>query len=229
MKRIYFLWATIRPEMMYETYKHWINNCITNVSIHLRVAVFTEEQKKQIESYNINNCEIIVVNDKPGYTYAVSKLTDKIEANDEDILLLISDDFYAPKGWDKYLIDKFENWDGGLFIDDGYQNPKQKEGIMLALTLTCITFSCLKKLNRIALHPDYYHFFSDNEIYQNLKALDLLKDDRDIDNMVFEHKNPAFGKRNRDNDDDRYYVYRQQDENTFYKRMSMSLEERLKF
>jgi len=47
--------------------------------------------------------------------------------------------------------------------------------------------------------------------------------------MVFEHKNPAFGKRNRDNDDDRYYIYRQQDENTFYKRMSMSLEERLKF
>jgi hypothetical protein len=108
MKNIYFLWATIRPEMMYETYKHWMNTRTTNTNVILKVAVLTNEQKTVIDNYNIINCDVIVVDDKVGYAHAVTKLTTQLQANDDDILLLISDDFYSPKGWDEYLLNKFD-------------------------------------------------------------------------------------------------------------------------
>ena len=227
MPNIYFLWATIRPEMMYETYKQWISNCILDSNIILKCAVYTQEQKETIDNYNINNCDVIVVSDKRGYPYAVSKLAHNLEVNDEDIVILTSDDFYSPVGWDKYLIDKFTGFEGALFLDDGYQDINIKDGMMLALTTACMTFKCLKQLNKVLMHPDYFHFFSDNEIFQNLKCLGLLKDDRDIDNMVFEHKNCHMGKRLEDEYDAYYLSHRQEDEVTFLRRMNMPIEERL--
>jgi hypothetical protein len=224
---IYFLWGTVRAAMMYETYQHWINTMETNTTIYLKAAVHTIEQKEIIESYNIKNCECICIN-KPGYTVAVNELSQRIEANDNDILLYISDDFYSPAGWDTYLIDKFSNFDGGLFLDDGYQDVHKKEGQRLALTITCITYSCLLKLNRVVLHPDYFHFYSDNEIYQNLKQMNLLKDDRDIDDMTFEHRASAFNKRVQDEYDMKHSLNMENDRETFNRRMQLTLEERLK-
>ncbi|MGE5438080.1 MAG: hypothetical protein ACM3O3_12780 [Syntrophothermus sp.] len=226
MRKIIFLWATVRPDMVKSTWNEWMSKCSDLTNVYLKFAVRTEEQKQQIESFNFNNCEVIIVDDKPGYTHAVTQLTKRLETEDDSILLLLSDDFFPPDKWDLYLLRKFENWDGALFLDDGYQQ-RVKEG-QLCLTLSCLTFSCLKKVNRYVIHPDYYHFFSDNEAFVNLNQLGLLKDDRDIDNTIFEHRHYVFGARKQDENDLNNFKYWDIDNATFDKRMSMSIEERLK-
>jgi hypothetical protein len=226
---IYFIWGTVRPDMMYETYKHWINTCVLETTIHVKCAVSTIEQKQKIDSFNIPNCDVFVVNEKPGYTYAVNYLSQNLIANNDDVLIYLTDDFYSPFGWDSYLTNKFLNFDGGLFLNDGYQDVHSKNGIGLALTITCITYSCLIKLNRVVLHPDYYHFYSDNEIFQNLKALNLLKDDRDIDDEIFEHRHYAHGNgRSKDKHDEKHILHCKTDGETFNRRMKLPIEERLK-
>ena len=226
MKNIYFLWATVRPEMMLDTYKQWKNNSVTDTNIILKIAVLYEEQKNKIDSYGIQNCEVVIVNDKSGYNYAITNITKKLEANDDDILILLSDDFGCVKGWDEFILGKFENYDGAVFLNDGYQNPKAKKG-GLCITLACLTFNTLKKLNKIVFHPDYRHYFSDNEAFVNFKELGVLKDDRDTDKFIFNHNHYIRGGRVQDEHDVLNYSFWKQDQILFQKRMKMPLKERL--
>jgi hypothetical protein len=227
MNRIILMWGTVRPDMMYETYKHWMDTRILGTEIIVKVAVYTEEQKQQIDNFNIPYCEVFVINEKPGYTYAVYKLSELLEADDDDILIYISDDFYSPEGWDAYLFGKFLNWDGALFLNDGYQSLV-KQG-QLCLTISCLTFKCLKEINRLVLHPDYRHFFSDNEAFINLNELGLLKDDRDIDDEIFQHRHYVRGFRKQDEHDKSNLNLWGIDNATFEIRMKLPISERLKY
>lgn len=226
MRKIYFLWATIRPGMMLDTYNEWMRKCTHPENVCMKVAVSTYDQKSIIDNFNLNNTDVIVVNDKKGYNHAITVLTTQLETDDDAILLLLSDDFFPPDKWDLYLNEKFSDFDGALFLWDGYQ-LLVKEGA-LCITLACLTFSCLKKLNKIVFHPDYNHFFSDNEAFVNLNTLGLLRDDRDIDNVIFEHRHYIVGKRQQDEHDLRNYSFWEQDHQTYDDRMKMTIEERLR-
>jgi hypothetical protein len=226
MRNYYFLWATIRPDYVKNTYKEWVDKCKDISKIVTKIAVITEQQKEKIDSFNFPDCEVIVYDEKKGYNAAITHLTKTIECNDDDILLLLSDDFFPCNNWDVYLDKKFENWDGALFLNDGYQETV-KEGC-LCITLACMTFKCLKKLNRMVFHPDYRHYFSDNEAFVNLKELGLLKDDRDIDKEIFEHRHYILGKRKQDDNDILNYSFWDQDKATSQRRLILPIEERLK-
>lgn len=227
MKNIYILWASIRPEFVFYTALKWIENCVNKDRLHFRIAMATEEQKNLIERFGIPNCEVIAVTEKAGYNYAITKLTQTIEIGDDDILLLLSDDFACLPAWDDFIYKKFEKWDGAVFLDDGVQNIHQKEG-NLCITLACMTFTCLKKLNRVVFSPNYFHFFSDDEAFHNLYELGLLKDDRDTDNFVFKHEHHSSGFRRKDKFDDRAIDFALYDKEMFEIRSKMSVEERLK-
>jgi hypothetical protein len=150
-------------------------------------------------------------------------------AQDDDIVVFASDDFMAPQGWDTYLINKLNGkGDVGLMVRDGYQLPDSSNMLHAAITIPIMTYGCLKKLNMTIYHPAYNHMFSDCELYNNLKDLGLLYDDRMNDDTVFEHLHYAANKRNADDADRAYNAKWAEDQTTWDKRKLLPVEERIK-
>jgi hypothetical protein len=134
----------------------------------------------------------------------------------------------APQGWDTYLINKLnEKGDVGLMVRDGYQLPDSSNMLHAAITIPIMTYGCLKKMNMVIYHPSYNHMFSDCELYNNLKDLGLLYDDRLNDDTIFEHLHYAAGKRNADQADQAYNAKWKEDEITWNKRKLLPVEKRI--
>jgi len=225
MKNIYILWASIRPEFVLSTSNMWIDNCKNKDNLFFKIVMASDEQKAEVESFNIPNCEVTAVTNRRGYNYAITQLTLNLELNNDDILIFLTDDFTCQPNWDEYIYQKFENYNNALFLNDGRQDPNKKDNE--CITLGCLTFECLKKLNNVLFSPNYYHFYSDNEAFHNLNALGLLKDDRAIDCVVFKHEHHSFGHRNRDEFDATACDHWSVDQNTYNIREKMSVQERL--
>ena len=227
---IYLFWASVRPEMFKATHKHWMDNAKYPDRVISKVVVSTEEQKEQLRGYDV------LVEPQLGYTYGIYQLTKDFEANDKDLILFPSDDVYAPKLWDNYLIHKFNFWEGAVFLDDGIQNKiRDHNGQPIMpleyLAIFAITFKCLKKLGKCAFSTNYYHCFSDAELYYNLYHMRELIDDRVKDGVIFEHKHFSNGTREWDSVDEKNYGQGNKrmlkDQDTFFRRMEMSLPDRL--
>ena len=180
--------------MMKKTHQHWMEMADHPEDVITYVAVNTTEQAKPLEG--LFKVVYICGDVNKGVAFPSYVLAKNLVAKREDIVILASDDFYAPKSWDTYLREAFSNWDGGILVDDGYQRGG-------CVTIPIMTFNCLKRLNRIIYHPIYRHLWSDNELYINLRNLKLLKDFRKGENKspLFEHKHYDAGKRPRDEHD----------------------------
>src|SRR5574343_368347 len=223
---IYILWPTIRPVIFKNMHSMWMKRAKNPQNIKTKVAVNNQDQANELMGYGY---EVVVTNSpKIGVCYSAYQLTSKLEANDDDIVVLASDDFLAPEGWDEYLINKLNGKDGTLFVRDGYQLPDSSNMLHPAITIPIMTFSCLKKLNGAVYHPAYSHMFSDTELYLNAKDLGLLIDDRLTDTTVFEHLHHAAGKRPADMNDRIYYNNWSSDEVIWNKRKLLPIEERVK-
>jgi hypothetical protein len=193
------------------------------------VAVNNSTQKSKICKLNrwansgFSSFNVYVSGDKKGVTNACHYLTHlpDLDGPDEDIVILASDDFYAPKGWDQWLVKAFTKPIEAIRVNDGY-TPLDN------ITIPIMTMGCLKRLNRIIYHTSYHHSYSDTELFYNLKELGLLTDLWN-DSPVFEHKNWANNKRPMDDADK---TLRGQilhaDSNNYNIRMSISVEDRLK-
>lgn len=201
---IYLLWPTIRPDVFKETYKIWESRAVSN---------FT----------TITNTDIY---DRIGVCAPSYKLSSTLIANEDDIVILASDDFYPPIHWDEYVINKLSGKTGALFVNDGYQLPDSSNMKYPSITIPIMTYGCLLKLNKIIYHPEYNHMFSDSELYLNLKELDLLIDDRK--GKEFTHNHWVNGKRNADIIDGQYNLKWKDDENTWNRRRKLPVEERIK-
>lgn len=212
---IHLLWPTIRPLMMQATYHYWLANA-ENKNFRLWVAVNTQEQKDAIR---IPGANIMVSGDVKGVTHACKILTDAVEAEDDDIIILASDDFYAPLHWDTWVTKVLAGKTAAVHVHDGY--IKQD-----SMTIPIMTMSCLKRLNRIIYHTSYIHQYSDTELMHNLRELDLLIDRWD-NSPVFEHKNWALKKREIDEHDAHYIEVGSRDANTWHTRSKLPVEERL--
>jgi hypothetical protein len=154
-------------------------------------------------------------------------LTKDIEANDKDIIILASDDFFPCENWDLYLQEKFKEFNGCLFVNDGYQDPNARHG-WLSITIPIMTYDCLKQLNKAIYHPSYIHFFGDTELYNNVRDLCLLKDERDVDTVVFEHKHHVTGKRRCDDVDLQLTKAWEYDKPNYGNRAKMFVSDRIK-
>lgn len=218
---IYLLWCTVRPNVFINTHKDWIDKSCNKNNIVTKIAVANKEQADLLKDYDVEIAE----SNKIGVCYPSYYLSSKLKANSKDIVVLASDDFFAFEGWDEYLIKQFEDFSGGLFVNDGIQMA-HVDDYYTAMTIPIMSYDCLEKLNKIIYHPIYTHMFGDNELYQNLKELNLLKDVRN-DGCVFEHRHFGQGKRDIDNWDNQYRLDWNKDEDLFKTRLKLSVNERL--
>ena len=225
---IHLLWCTIRPTVFLNMHQHWILRALNKNNIKTYVCVNTESDAKLIrENLNVN----VIISDKPdriGVCYPSYLLSSKLEANDSDIVVFASDDFLAPQNWDEYLVNKLESKKGLLMVRDGYQAPDSSNMLHPAVTIPIMTFSALKEMNKVIYHPAYNHMFSDCELYMTAKDLNLLIDDRILDETIFEHHHWAAGKRNADVADQGYHSKWKNDEIVWNNRKNLNVEERIK-
>lgn len=230
---IHILWCTIRPEQFLSMHKEWINRSDNPNNITTYVAVNWENHSNILKEYLQKDYLITLNTDKIGVCYPSyflsSNLGDKMgKCENDDIVVFASDDFIAPPGWDTYLIDKLKGKCGGLMVRDGYQLPDSSNMLHPAMTIPIMTYECLLKMNKVIYHPAYNHMFSDCELYNNLKELDLLIDDRLSDDTIFEHLHYVVGKRNADQADQIYNSKWTEDEVTWNKRKILDVNERIK-
>ena len=230
---IHILWCTLRPAQFQHAHTEWIKRADNPENIQTYVAVNWQKDADELREYLKKNYLITVNTNKIGVCYPSYQLSSNLGikmgvANDDDIVIFASDDFMAPQGWDTYLLNKFNGkGDVGLMVRDGYQLPDSSNMLHAAITIPIMTYGCLKKLNMTIYHPAYNHMFSDCELYNNLKDLSLLYDDRINDTTIFEHLHYAAGKRDADGADQAYNAKWKDDEITWNQRKLMPVEKRI--
>jgi hypothetical protein len=214
-------------------HSEWIKRADNPENIQTYVAVNWQQHADELKEYLSKNYLITLNTNKIGVCYPSYQLSSNLglkmgKCEDSDIVVFASDDFLAPQGWDTYLTNKLnDKGDVGLMVRDGYQLPDSTNMLHPAITIPIMTYGCLLKLNRAIYHPAYNHLFSDCELYLNLKELNLLYDDRVNDETTFEHLHYAAGKRNPDQADQAYNSKWSEDDITWQKRKSLSVEERI--
>ena len=230
---IHILWCTLRPAQFKQMHSQWIERADNPENIQTYVAVNWEQHASELRDYLKSNFLITLNTNRIGVCYPSYQLSSNLghkmgKCQESDIVVFASDDFLAPQGWDTYLLKKLEGrGDCGLMVRDGFQAPDSSNMLHPAITIPIMTFGCLQKLNKAIYHPAYNHMFSDCELYNNLKDLGLLYDDRVNDETIFEHLHHAHGKRKPDNADAAYYSKWKDDEVTWNTRKMMTVEERL--
>ncbi len=232
--KIHLLWCTLRPEVFKSMHLEWIKKSSGNIEISTYVAVNWKEHADTLREYLSKDYLVTLNTNKIGVCYPSYYLTSNLGINmgkceNSDIVIFASDDFLPPNNWDIYLEEKLKDkGDVSLFVRDGYQLPDSSNMLHPAITIPIMTYGCLLKLNRFIYHPKYSHMFSDCELYDNLKDLNLLYDDRMNDETIFEHLHYAAGKRNADDADREYNNKWKEDELTWNVRKKMSVDERIK-
>lgn len=240
---IQILWATARPKMFVERHKTWMEKASENNYIHTLVAVNTQAEKDEIEElyeqmhFRSIDCDIQikVTGDNLGVVKPIYELTKDLSlVKDSNIVIVVCDDVDCIQDWDEYLTNELKDFDGALMIRDGYQHYEydynkviKKQQIPQVVSMPVMTFGCLKKLNKIIFHPDYLHYFADNELFLNLLEMGLLKDERSADSVVFEHIHYCTGKRASDNLDNEIIGLGNGDRATWYKRWKLPVEKRI--
>ena len=221
MKNIHILWPTGRPQVCMNTFNHWYTTAFDKTKIKLYVAVNTEDDKKQFpEDWNV-----IVTGNVVGVTWHATKLSQNLIKNndipDDDIVILCSDDMWSPVNWDVILAMEFKDYNGCIvFSDFNTLNP--------IVTLPIMTINTLKQLKGYIYHPAYCHSYSDNELFNNLTEMDLLKDIRKTrPHLIFEHRHHGSGKRPFDIIDHAFLQKTSSDEYIYNSRRVLSLEQRL--
>lgn len=221
MRKIILLWPTVRPQIMRETYINWMTNSTTDPSeypIETHIAVNTEEQKNQLTPW-FRNITVIGENQR-GPCWATYCLTKDLNCEENPILVLVSDDFFPPRGWDEYLQKEFKDYDGAIHVNDGYMHT-------CVMTIPIMTYNCLQKLNRIIYHPAYKWQYSDSELYYNLLGLGLVKEVMSPD-VIFMHKHYSHGYRAQDENDVYGNNMSSIDAETFKHRMKLPVADRLR-
>jgi hypothetical protein len=204
--------------MMKSTCEQWMTTAARRDQLRIKVAVNTEEDRLRLSEFE----DVLVIGTKRrGAPYPVYRLFQAVEGEAEDIVVLVSDDTYAPPSWDDWLREQFAGHDDAIIINDGGQYGA-------CVTQPIMTFGCVLRLNRVINHPSYHHFCADAELFRNLCELGLVRDLRGSPGPVFEHRNWAWGKRQKDEHDEHNCSLWGVDEQNMQARLRLPVAERLK-
>jgi len=203
---------------MKETYAVWMEKADDPKDIHILISVDTKKERAELKEFE----NVVVLGGYgKGVVAAVNALTKNAVTEPGDIIILVSDDFFPPDHWDSWLKLQFRKYHGCIVVKDGYQAGG-------CVTIPILDHFCFKKLNRIIYHPSYFHQYCDAELFQNLKALGMVKNlRRERDTPMFEHRHWVNGKRKLDKHDERGNSHGGVDAKNFGKRMRMSVGKRL--
>lgn len=222
---IYLLCSTIRPETFIQTHQVWMNKCVFPEKIRTKVVVDRYDDLSTLKNYDV----MLYCGNSIGITKPLTKLTQSLQGcglSDDDIIVVMSDDFFPPDRWDDILYKQFSGFNGALNVFDGGPPEVQKS----IITIPIMTYWCLKRLNHIIYHPAYTHMFSDNELFDILTQIKMMKTlDKSPEN-TFEHRHWSRGTRKMDDvdrqlNDQSYRI----DEETYKKRKLLSVEKKLKY
>jgi hypothetical protein len=205
--------------MMMERHAQWMENAVAPTNIEIRIAVNTKEQAAVLKK---NGYEYVLIcgDGVRGVAPPAYALSSRLKANSRDIVVLASDDFFAPRNWDRWLRGNLGDYNGCLLVNDGYQYGG-------CVTIPIMTYECLKRLNHIIYHPEYLHLWSDAELFENLQQLKMLKNMRKT-SPLFEHRHWANGKRKFDPNDRKAHDSAHTANQAYKRRMKQALAVRLK-
>lgn len=198
---IYMLCPTIRPNMMLDTLKEWVYKS----SGQIRLIALIDFHKRDISG-----------------TSCISKMLKELNCEkDTDIIFFVSDDLYPPQDWDLAMVAETENYCGAVQFNDNI-----RRGAPIFAT-GCITYGALKKINRTMCHPDYYHCWSDNEVFDNLTEMGMLKDVSQTNPATFDHRHFCEGGRPQDENDIYYHSRFEEGKATYERRKKLTVRQRL--
>lgn len=224
MSKIIMLWATVRPDMFLDNWNKWFNNAVYKDNIELYVVVNNQNQKDYIYNNNMHIKEIEVYGANRGICRPLYYLSRNITANIDDIIMVVCDDVSCIHKWDKILFNLYENINGAIFLNDGIQD---KADYKPAVTMPVMDYATFHLLNKAIYHPSYYHYYSDNELYNNLVELKLLSD-LTKSGITFQHNHHVTKHRKKDEIDEiTHKGCWTHDEDNFMKRKNMIIWERL--
>jgi len=219
---IYLVCSTIRPEHFLNTHEEWMTKCSNNNNVITKVVVDIYQDKFFLQKHGYD--VLHYKGDTKGITKPLTMLTTSMTyVQDKDIIVVMSDDYFPPRDWDKFLVDTYTNYSGGINVYEG-----RAENIQNAIVpLPIVDGATFKKLNYIIYHPAYTHLYADNELRDNLAEMGLIKNFSITCPYKFEHRHWSFGKRQRDSHDKSLGKFAKLDKQIYSKRKQMTLLKRL--
>lgn len=236
-RRTFVLWPTIRPGAAAGRVCEWATNAANperTVFVFgcddFNTAMLTHEATGRLRAANrvpaVFARQVLICPGNPGgVAWCATKLTrwalDRVE--DEDLVVLASDDFGCMPGWDATLMRTMRGVDN-VAVRDGYHADHTP-----LLTIPILGGAALRALNGIVYHPTYRHMFSDNEAWLNAQQAGQLRNLRATHQaLVFKHHHYIVSERSRDAHDDRANSWWSKDEATWKARQHLPLQERLR-
>ena len=219
---IYLLCSTIRPKVFETTHADWVEKSDSRDNFTTKVIVDNVVDSKQLKDFDVQ----IFQGQGIGITKPLYQLVKSLpEIKDDDIVVVVSDDFFPPEHWDTFLIDQYKDFTGGLSVYDGGSVANQQS----IITIPILDGATMRKLNNLIYHPVYTHLYSDNELYDNLKEMGLLKIIDSKLGYTFEHRHWTKSKRKKDAQDIKITKKALADKTTFFTRRGLPLTKKLEY
>lgn len=211
---IHLLWPTCRPLMMLANYFQWIDKAVHPEEVSLKIVVDNKKDAEFLSEYDVLICK----DNTKGVVKPLNKLLENFEADDDDILVVVSDDFYAPQNWDMYLHETMREFDGVLKVNDGHMDD--------IISIPIMRYKAFVKMNRTIYHPAYNHMFCDKELHDTANELGICRS-VDRGDPVFQHRHPHFNSRESDSHDKANNEDYKTGKEIYTKRRYMTLQERM--
>ncbi len=221
---IRILWPTVRPAIAVTAAKLWLEKATDCGDIDFEFGVNSTVDRdvlfNRAKGYTVCLCE----DARPGVAAAATHLSFHYAqlCQNNDIIILASDDFEVEQGWDEHLRQVYADFDGALIPNSDYAP------LTNILEIPIVSGKLLKQLNGVLYSPFYHHFFSDQELHDIVSEMGVVKNLRGTNAPKFRHRHWSFQGRKRDEFDIRNDKMWGEDKATYGSRESLPLAEKLK-
>lgn len=143
-----------RPQKMFDTIQHWLKNSTSIEELEIVISIDTDdptatEYYRLFEDINV----LIIKNENRSAVNAINRAA---RVSRGDILIVVSDDFDCPYGWDKQLLEATKGkFDWIAKTPDGIQK--------WIITIPIMDRVYYNRFGYIYF-PEYVHMFCDTEI-----------------------------------------------------------------
>lgn len=198
-----------RPELAIKTASKWINSMAhgygTQIEYILCISYQDPLRKKYEDFFSGTPAKIIY----HPHANMVKQVNLAAKESNGDLLINVSDDFDCPQDWDRLLTEAVKGLsDYAIKTDDGIKVDGINSENIIALPIMDRVY-----YNRFGYiyHPDYLHFFGDEE---NSNVADILGKKITLP-IVFEHVHYTMGKAKEDATNKKNNKHFDKDKETF--------------
>ena len=171
-----------RPVQARKCYDHWMDTCSGEHEIEWIVSLSNTDESIEEYHQTFTESDAVIITAKTKNMVQASNEGAKVCAG--DIIILVSDDMFAPKMWDMRVLHKYEMIEGPgiLQVYDG-------------ITAQKLTIPIMNRLAYIKLgylyHPEYISMYADDDLRKTALQHEMLYNATDI---VMEHRHYSNGK-----------------------------------